>query len=406
MDYNNEFNETSFPKRTDDRYKRIENFKPYELTHCIVFEMASRNKEVRNSIELLDSLEEVLKIRYQEIPSNKDENIIDFDELFGTDDAIEVSKEEYEKLEKKSQKFKKFFDKGVSILKNNYNIHYNQNLLYIPEIENPFKDRDFDGMSEEEILEEYEDALRAPMSKYISGNIGKFLHGEEYPHYKSEHNLYEGFVTDRGINPRCKTFDISNINTNFQRKIYDTNQINVALNMSLPEEELVAYIKHIKKTLSDENSKELKSPNKLLGKEVKDAEKTANYPKKPTAKKLADMFFVYDYVIEKLKEHEYCMQLMDDEYNENKKSIKNSKEYTTKEKQIQLQELLTEYEENKVTIKVEDIFKDFDDPREDTNFKSSTASNYYYALKPYIEECRYPEFLTGESIIEDEETNK
>ena len=173
--------------------------------------------------------------------------------------------------------------------------------------------------------------------------------------------------------------------------------------MSLPEDELVEYIKHIKKTLSDENSKELKTPNKLLGKKIKDAEKTANYPKKPTAKKLADMFFVYDYVTEKLKEHRYCIKLMEDEYNENKNKIKNSTLYTTKDKKIQLQALLEEHEENKTTVKIEDIFKDFDEPIKNINFKSSTASNYYYALKPYIEEFRYPEFLTGESIIEDEE---
>ena len=55
---------------------------------------------------------------------------------------------------------------------------------------------------------------------------------------------------------------------------------------------------------------------------------------------------------------------------------------------------------------MEDIFKDFDEPMENINFKGSTASNYYYALKPYIEECRYPEFLTGESIIKDEEENE
>lgn len=51
MDYNDELEENELPKRTDDRYKRIEKFKPYELTHCIVFEMAGRNEEVRKLIQ-------------------------------------------------------------------------------------------------------------------------------------------------------------------------------------------------------------------------------------------------------------------------------------------------------------------------------------------------------------------
>lgn len=406
MDYTNEFEKNIFPKRKDNRYKRIENFKPYELTHCIVFEMAGRNKEVRDSIQILAMIEEALKTRYRMKQDTINESLLALDRELGIENVIEVDSEEYYKLEEKRRNFEETFKQGVNNLKNKYYIHYDQNTVNIPEIENPFKEKDFSGMSLENIEEEFLDALYSPMMKHVSGSIGKFLHGEDYPLYKSDHNIYEGFVTARGIDPKCKTFDISSINTYFQRKIYDTNQINVALNMSLPEDELVEYIKHIKKTLSDENSKELKSPNKLLGKKVKDAEKTVNYPKKPTPKKLADMFFVYDYVIEKLKEHEYCMQLMDEEYNENKKNIKNSKEYTTQEKQIQLQELLAEYEENKVTIKVEDIFKDFDESMEGINFKSSTASNYYYALKPYIEDCRYPEFLTGESIIEDTEDEK
>lgn len=407
MDYNDEFEENEFPKRTDDRYKRIENFKPYELTHCIVFEMAGRNNDIRASIELLASIEKVLKIRYKEIPDNKDENTIDIYEVLGIDDAVVVSKKEYAKLEKQRQKFKETFDEGIRILKNKYYIHYNQNAVNIPEIENPFKEKDFSGMSLEEIQEEFSYALHSPMMTHISGAVGKFLHGEEYPLYKSDHNIYEGFVTARGINPRCKTFDISSINTHFQRKVYDINQINVALNMSLPEDELVEYIKHIKKTLSDKNSKELKSPNKLLGKDVQGAKKTKYYPKKQTATKLADMFFVYDYVNKRLKQIDNDRSYIDQKYKEDKEEIKNDPLYNSDDKIEQLKVLQQEYSENKVDIGLEEIFKEIVDSVEDIGFTSaSTASNYYYALKPYIEECRYPEFLTGESIIEDTEDEK
>jgi len=400
MDYNDEFTEDTFPRRTDDRYKRIENFKPYELTHCIVFEMAGRNKEVRASIQLLASIEEVLKIRYKKIPNNKE--TIDIDELLGIDDAVEVSKEKYAQLEKQRRKFKETFDEGIHILRNKYYIHYNQNTVNIPEIENPFKEKDFTGMSIEEIEEEFSIALNSPMMKHISGGIGKFLHGEEYPDYKSDHNIFEGFVTARGIESRCKTFNISSINTHFQRKIYDTNQINVALNMALPEKELVEYVKHIHKTLSNTNSNKLKSPHNLLGAEVKEVTKTKNYPKKPTALKMADYFFVYDYVTAKLKQIEEDQILIDKDFKYNEKQIKKNRSLTNREKKIQIDELKKEYNENKVITKIDDIFKELESSTQDTVFKSSTVSNYYYALKPYIEECRYTEFLTGESIIEDE----
>lgn len=305
---------------------------------------------------------------------------------------------------KKYQEYETIYKDLIMLLKDKYYLYFGQDAVNIPEIENPFKDKDFSGMSFEEIEEEFLDALRTPMSKHISGSIGKFLHGEEYPLYKSDHSIYEGFVTARGINPRCKTFDISSVNTHFQRKIYDTNKINVALNMSLPENELVAYIKHIKKTLSDENSKELKTPNKLLGKDVQEAKKIKNYPQKPTAKKLADMFFVYDYVNKRLKQIDNDRSYIDQKYKDDKAEIKNDPLYNSADKSVQLKVLQQEYSENKVDIGLEEIFKEIVDSIEDISFTSaSTASNYYYALKPYIEECRYPEFLTGESIIESED---
>lgn len=180
MDYDDEFEENEFPKRTDERYKRIENFKPYELTHCITFEMATRNKDVRNSILLLAHIEEVLKLEYRVKPDNNEE-YLDLYKLLGKKDVIEVSKEKYEELEKKRLHFSKTFRDGINILKNKYYIHYDQNKVNIPEIENPFKEKNFEGMSFEEIHEEFSDALRSPMIKHISGGIGKFLHGEEYP---------------------------------------------------------------------------------------------------------------------------------------------------------------------------------------------------------------------------------
>lgn len=399
MDYNDEFEENEFPKRTDDRYKRIEKFKPYELTHCIVFEMAGRNEEVRKLIQDISNIKLVQDhVRKITTPS--------IDSLFETGDN-ETEKKFSDSTLKKYEEYEIIYKDLIKLLKDKYYLYFDQNRVNIPEIENPFKNKDFSGMSLEDIEEEFSDALRSPMMKHISGIVGKFLHGEEYPLYKSDHSIYEGFVTARGINPRCKTFDISSINTYFQRKIYDTNQINIALNMSLPENELVEYIKHIKKTLSDENTKKLKSPNNLLGKEIKDAEKTANYPKKPTAKKLADMFFVYDYVNKRLNQIDNDRSSIDQKYKDDKEKIKNDPFYNSNDKLEQLKVLQQEYSENKVDIGLEEIFEEIVDSVEDISFTSaSTASNYYYALKPYIEECRYPEFLTGESIIENTEDKK
>lgn len=392
MDYDEEYDDY-LPKRTDDIYQEIADFEEYELTHCVMFEMIVRNIDVK---QILHNLKDI------KLTQNQSYEMIKPDiEVLNTSQTIKSKVELSESTLVKYREYKSIYENLIKILKDKYYLHFDQNAVNIPEIENPFKEKDFTGMSLNEIKDEFSDALNSPMMKHLSGGIGKYLHRDEYPHYKSDHNVYKGFVTARGIESRCKTFNISSINTYFRRKIVDNNQTNVILNMSLPEEELVAYVKHIKRTLSSDNSKKLKSAENLLGKETKKANKTANFPKKPTATKIADMFFVYDYVTTRLKEDEDCINLMNDEYSEKRDDIKNNPSYTTNQKKIQLQALREEYDENQTNIKIEDIFKDFDEPIENINFKGSTTSNYYYALKPYIEECRYPEFLTGESIIED-----
>ena len=39
--------DSKLPKRSDEIYEVIENYKPYELTHCISYEMAVRNQEIK-----------------------------------------------------------------------------------------------------------------------------------------------------------------------------------------------------------------------------------------------------------------------------------------------------------------------------------------------------------------------
>jgi hypothetical protein len=347
------FNNDIFPKRTDPIYGEIEDFQPYELTHCVVYEMAVRNTEIKIK---LDKCNQITKIKQQ--------------------------------LEKRLMH--KYFGKHIYL--DRANIVSSKINHYTKLNDNLINELIYKHLIFPDNFELKDTGLENSLL------IEKILEKPSV-HYPISQTIYDGLKISQGIYEDDSSFDINKIQNNFKRKINDANQVYVSLNTSLSENELVAYIQLIKK-----NAKYIKTPSQLLGKETESAELTKNFPKKPAAAKLADMFFVYDYVTEKLKEHTYCIKLMEDEYNENKNEIKNSTLYTTKDKKIQLQALLEEHEENTITVKVEDIFKKFDNPIENINFKSSTASNYYYALKPYIEECRYPEFLTGESVIEAKET--
>jgi len=52
MDYNNEEDYDAYlPKRSDAIYQEIESFEEYELTQCVAYEMAVRNKNNLKAIE-------------------------------------------------------------------------------------------------------------------------------------------------------------------------------------------------------------------------------------------------------------------------------------------------------------------------------------------------------------------
>ena len=485
MDYNDDDifkdNDDGFPKRTETIYKNIEKFEPYELTHCVMFEMAVRNKEVKQILHVLKSIKLV--------QNQVDEMIKPDIEVLNTSQTIKPKVELPESTLIKYREYESIYENLIKILKDDYYLYFDQQAINIPEIENPLNKK-ISGMSTEEIKEEILDALKSPILKHISHNISEYLSKNiYYDYYKSDHNIYDGFTTVRGIDRNCSTFSISSINTHFKRKIYDTNQINVALNMTLPEEELVAYIKHIKNILSHDDAKELKSPNTLLEKDTKKVQQTKNFPKKKTALKLANMFFVYDYVTARLDDYSsneqdrvineifdemesviptaYYLEKINKEYldtKDNKDNIfqdlvsplykedirlvqRKYKKATIHTKIDDVCKVFKKYlntieisvihkkyskkidntKDNKIfedldtilynkyienlhkkyshieKIQREKLFKDIKIVLEEYKISSSTASNYYYALKPYIEECRYPEFLTGESIIEDTE---
>lgn len=375
------------PSRNNPRYKEIEKYELYELTHCSIYEMAIRNPDVKKILHDIKAIELIqepvrkflgISVKHMNNPKT----------LTKSEEGIKKKYDEYETILKELKKR----------LKEKYFIYYNQSSPDIPVIENPFK-KDISSLSIEEQIDEIQNALASPIVKHISSKINnEILTDTKKSDYKYDDNIYDGFSVIRGSEAHANSFNISNINTNFKRKIYDINQTNISINISLPDKEIEAYIKHIRETLFNKNSKQLKSHKSLLGYQTEEAIKTKNYPKNPTASKLADMLFVYDYVCFKLKEHETEEKLMKDEYIQNRKDIEESTEYTRKEKDIQIQNLNDEFAENDVTTKVIEILKNFDKKIKNIDFKSSTASNYYYAIKPYID-GRYPEFLTGESVL-------
>lgn len=165
-------------------------------------------------------------------------------------------------------------------------------------------------------------------------------------------------------------------------RLENTNFLQVKINPNLPKDELIAYISKIKDEYDKDNSL-IKTPLELLG---EDFEKSDN--KKINKKIIADKFFIYDYVTSRQEQIKKDNEFLYEVYEEDIQKIKKNPYITSSDRKIQLKEKKRELEENANTRK-DELFADI------PKFKTGTAKRYYYDIKPFIDDCKYKELITG-----------
>ena len=210
--------------------------------------------------------------------------------------------------------------------------------------------------------------------------------------YKSNSVVKDGFFVNQGAYEQSKINDISKITPNFKREFIEQGKIaEIKINLAMPKDELVAYIIHIKDYYNND-IRILKSPAELFGNQVQEAGK----PPKKKSERWADMFFVYDYV----KARQNCIK----EQNKSNEAeleaeIENIKKYhigIDRKKRVAFAK--AEYLESTINTKITDIFKE-DELTKILELKADNISKLYYAIKPYIDDLKYKELLTGVSTI-------
>lgn len=377
-------------ERSDPKYTDIKDFKPYELTHCVVYEMASRNKRVQEILEMLNYIEEFKNSKaYSNLPNMlievteeeeekylalskcslselryELENIIDWDSI-------------YENLIKTSESKGDNANDGSSsdfIYKEGqyYNVSRDQTRIVEGYLEITIAELEDDLVNNYFIYPEgYVSNFQGANEDYMHGVENKELTdiGTTFNNGINE-SVYKGFSVLQEMH-KCghnKTYAINHVLPNFKRKIHNSNQVATLLNFSLPLNEIQDYIEHIKHTLDNPDNadvKIIKSPVELLGEELEKADditkmcsenrnanlKCFDWRKGLSrAEKLGDMFFIYD-------------------------------RERAGEKKIRI---MTEIDE-------------FYDPKsiKQTSFHGDTYNNYLLIAKDYINNERYQELITG-----------
>ncbi len=248
------------PNRNDKVYKEIERFKEYELTNCIVYEMAIRNEYVK---ELMFLYQKELNSWGIDISFNLNEECINIPS------KRIVENYEYSKYYKEETIESNFIKDELEL----HSIYPTalQEFFLVPG-KNDIKDIDPMVIIEEH-QENFIDETKPRKRTLILDKYNSNYH---------EDNSY-------------KLQSLSNVlNINYSRpKIISENEkkADVSLNLKLSKEELIAYIEKIKDTFDKDNSI-IMTPLELLGKEL-----NIEYIdiKNMTAKEWADMFYMYDF---------------------------------------------------------------------------------------------------------------
>lgn len=244
------------PQRHDLIYKEIEEFQDYELTNCIAYEMAIRNKKAAKKLVILKRIE---TLKYKII-----------EKIRARTNNYYLSYRKYPII------FKDIMEEIlISRLKKEFGINYNYSEIEENQI----------GIKFVRYTPLYSEAMREQL---LSPFDKKFKHKT-----KTNFITKRGYLIEQIYNKKREIK--SAISSNFKRelRLNNTSSIKVELNPNLPKEELIAYISKIKDDFDKDNSI-IKTPLELLGEtlEKSDNKKT---PKKPKALIYADWFYIYDY---------------------------------------------------------------------------------------------------------------
>ena len=288
-------NEHRLPTRFDDNYTNIEKLEKYQFTHCLTYEFARRNVNVENSLNLLFEL----FLYYEQIILpilTKYEMTTITEEMTN---AIENVEEVYKKnfiglithykkisfLDKFEELTLKNLKEKTSYLVNNIIKDLYENYYIIYQLEKDKFKSDFSEI--------FNPLTNLERDKTLTEHIGMIFNSEISleKYYKFNSNENEHFIVYQDILKNKREFSWNIIYPNFKTAIRDFTDTKVVLNLNLPKDEIIDYIKKIKDDYDNKNSS-IKTSRQMLEEELIIEDEFVNILE---TDKWGDIFFIYDY---------------------------------------------------------------------------------------------------------------
>jgi len=424
-------NEIYIPNRAQD-YEWIENIQEYEFCSQVTFEMAIRNPE---AIELLNMN---YIFRYSPLTEIRKEVLLS---KFGINDKCsflydaKITKKMYE-LEGSWDNSKysitldfledlTWTDENIKLTFEDFNCQYFKLCFYVYDNAQQYRpagEVEIDGMTmltngianlEQlypfQTIKKYVKLYYTVVERIIIDENEQKTFIETSQDKKIDLDTLNSIEKLKLLDPPCiqfvlqellKTQKVPKLSIEFIKPtltIPTSNMVNIDINLSLPEEELCAYIKHVKSIVEHRTFEKIpKTPLQMIGSLFDEYIPTTS-SKTISKELLADKFFVYDYISAKLAigktdEEELLTQEYDDEIAKIEDMAKR-KIYNKETQKVRLKDLREEYHKNlreikDHQIKVCDLFKD-EELLSQINKSDSSASDYYYEMREYIEKLEY-----------------
>lgn len=315
--WSNRFNlpiiSTKILPRNHDTYAQIDNFQIYELTPCIAYELAIRNKQVKELLAMHDKISKMLRDDKYIMNIHMSKNHFSF--MYKIKERKELDKKyhDYESLyEKKQANYRKrIIEDYKKFINENIDMCTELHISTLSELEEKITkelindyliypkgyQREVPGASvlyQEEISNSKKEEKKSIINKTTDGGDWQI---------RFEEIINKEFIQVQGIHINSNEYFVNNIVPNFNRQVNDQNQINIPINFALPLEEIVEYITKIKIKLNPLTPLELLGDKLSNASDLTDMNTTNSKGKKITLnatkgespqEKLADMLYIYD----------------------------------------------------------------------------------------------------------------
>lgn len=347
----------NLPYRGNEKYLRIEKYKDYEFTHCIAYEMATRNSEViklTNIAENLNtlnyylfdslSISEKWKIAINILALKK--GIIDSSKIYKNNRTINTTLDKFQsfKVELDYQIEKNLTETNINSITDSFdNIISNHGDDYLLDIINkynslnlqtnviPINGQNLSSIFHNAIPKEkinlitlLLDSVESKLEKeYYIVNEQKSITPENIEDYVPKDTNYEpneainnhidnvltesnyknnvlyekGYILYQGAYQKDNSFYINEVIPNFSQPLRMFNTMKISINPSLPLNDILSFVKQIKEDYDKRNS--FKSFFELLEEDLdistEITKSTIDNLSSFSKEKWADLFYIYDY---------------------------------------------------------------------------------------------------------------